>query len=96
MRWHAEYKNSKSASYIFWVIFLGTLSITKTMSALLIENRLSYIHETLYKYQPTWVDVQSARIVTVSFILFVLFPLRLCQSQKQLSMTILHQVMIEQ
>ena len=96
MRWRAECKNSKSAFYTFWVISLGTLSITKTMSALSIENCLSYIHETLYKYQPTWVHVQSARIVTVSFILFELFPLELCQSQKQLSMTILYQVMIVQ
>ena len=66
------------------------------MSALSIENCLSYIHETLYKYQPTWVHMQSASIVTVSFILFELFPLELCQSQKQLSMTILYQVMIVQ
>ena len=66
------------------------------MPALYLENRLSYIHETLYKYQPTWVDVQSARIVTLSFKLFELFPLELCPSQKQLSMTILYQVMIVQ
>ena len=59
-------------------------------------NRLSYIHETLYKYQPTGVNVQSARIVTLSFILFELFPLELCPSQKQLSMTILYQIMIVQ
>ena len=38
--------------------------------------------------------MQSARIVTLSFILFELFPLELCPSQKQLSMTILYQVMI--
>ena len=47
-----------------------------------LENGLSYIHETLYMYQPTCVDVQSARTVTLSFILFELFPLELCQSQK--------------
>ena len=40
--------------------------------------------------------MQSARIVTLSFILFELFPLELCPSQKQLSMTILYQVMIVQ
>ena len=96
MRWHAECKNGNSAFYTFWVIFLGTLSITKIVSALLLENRLSYIHETLYKYQPTWVNVQSARIVTLSFILFQLFLLELCPSQKQLSMTTLYQVMIVQ
>ena len=33
-------------------------------------------------YQPTCVDVQSVRTVTLSFILFELFPLELCQSQK--------------
>ena len=57
---------------------------------------LSYIHDFLYKYQPPWVDLQSARIVTLSFILFELFPLELCPSQKQLIMTILYQVMIVQ
>ena len=96
MRWRTMCKNGNSAFYTFWVIYLGTLSITKTLSALSLENRLSYIHETLYKYQQTWVDVQSARIVTLSFILFELFPLELCLSQKQLSMTILYQVMIVQ
>ena len=40
--------------------------------------------------------MQSARIVTLSFILFELFPFELCPSQKQLSMTILYQVMIVQ
>ena len=35
---------------------------------------LSYIHETLYKYQSAWEDVQSARMVTLPFILFELFP----------------------
>ena len=40
--------------------------------------------------------MQSARIVTLSFILFELFPLELCPSQKQLSMIILYQVMIVQ
>ena len=35
-------------------------------------------------------------MVTLSFILFELFPLELCPSQKQLSMTILYQVMIVQ
>ena len=40
--------------------------------------------------------MQSARIVTLSFILFELFPLELCPSQKQLSMTILYQDMIVQ
>ena len=38
----------------------------------------------------------SARKVTLSFILFELFPLELCPSQKQLSMNILNQVMIVQ
>ena len=42
------------------------------MSALYFENRLSYIHETLYKYQPTWVDEQSARIVTGIYTLWVI------------------------
>ena len=40
--------------------------------------------------------MQSARIVTLSFILFELFPLDLCPLQKQLSMTILYQIMIVQ
>ena len=40
--------------------------------------------------------MQSARIVTLSFILFEEFSLELCTSQKQLSMTILYQVMIVQ
>ena len=40
--------------------------------------------------------MQSARIVTLSFILFELFPLELCPSQKQLSMTILYKAMIVQ
>ena len=35
--------------------------------------------------------MQSARIVTLSLILLELFPLELCPSQKQLSMTILCQ-----
>ena len=35
-------------------------------------------------------------MVTLPFILFELFPLELCPSQKQLSMTILYQVMIVQ
>ena len=65
MRWRAECKNGNSAFYTFWVIFLGTLSLTKTVFPLLLEKRLSYIHQTLYKYQPTWVDVQCARIVTL-------------------------------
>ena len=33
-------------------------------------------------YQPTCIDVQSAITVTLSFMLFELFPLELCQSQK--------------
>ena len=40
--------------------------------------------------------MQSARIVTLSFILFELIFFELCPSQKQLSMTILYQVMIVQ
>ena len=40
--------------------------------------------------------MQIARIVTLSFILYELFPLELCPLQKQLSMTILYQVMIVQ
>ena len=40
--------------------------------------------------------MQGASIVTLSFILFELFPLELCASQKQSSMTILYQVMIVQ
>ena len=35
-------------------------------------------------------------MVTLPFILFELFPLELCPTQKQLSMTILYQVMIVQ
>ena len=82
---------------LFLVISLGTLCLTKIVSALYLENRLSYIQETLHMYQPTCVDVQSARTVTLSFILFELFPFELCQSQKkQLSMTILYQVMTVQ
>ena len=70
MRWRAECKNSNFAFYTFWVISLGTLFITKIVSALLLENRLSCIHITLYKYQSAWYDVQSARMVTLLFILF--------------------------
>ena len=40
--------------------------------------------------------MQSARKVTLLFILFELFPLELCPSQKQLPMNILNQVMIVQ
>ena len=40
--------------------------------------------------------MQSARKVTLSFILFELFPLELCPSQKQSSINILNQVMIVQ
>ena len=39
---------------------------------------------------------RRARIVTLPFILFELFPLELCASQRQLSMTILYQVKIVQ
>ena len=42
----------------------------------------SYIHETLYNYQSALDVVQNARMVTLSFILFELFPLELCASQK--------------
>ena len=82
MRWRAACKNGNSAFYTFWVISLWTLSITKIVSALELENHLSYIHETLYKYQSAWDDVQSARMVTLPFILFELFPFELCESQK--------------
>ena len=34
----------------------------KNVSALLVENRSIYLHETFYEYQSTLVDVQSARI----------------------------------
>ena len=79
-RWRAECKNGNSAFYTFWVISLWTLCITKMVSALQLENHLSYVHETLHKYQSAWDDVQSARIVTLPlvtlpFILFELFPL---------------------
>ena len=96
MRLRAECKNGNSAFYTFWVISLGTLCIKKIVFALELENRLSYIHKTLYKYQSAWDEVQSARMVTLPFILFELFPLELCPTQKQLSMTILYQVMIVQ
>ena len=33
------------------------------------------IHETLYKYQSAWDDMQSARMVTLPFILLRYFPL---------------------
>ena len=92
MIWRAECKNSNSAFYTFWVISLGTLCITKIVSALLLENRLSCIHIPLYKYQSAWYDVQSVRMVTLLFILFFsYFPWNFVQS-----MTILYQVKIVQ
>ena len=51
IRWRAECKNWNSAFYTFGVISLWTLCITKIVSALLLENRLRYIHEFLYKHQ---------------------------------------------
>ena len=51
MRWRAEWKNGNSAFYTFWVISLWTLCIAKIVSALSLENRLSFIHETINKYQ---------------------------------------------
>ena len=39
------------------------------------ENHSSYLHETSYKYQSTLDNVQSARTITLVFILFELFPL---------------------
>ena len=47
-----------------------------------ISMYLRDIHETLYRYQLAWDDVQSARKVTLPFILLELFSLELCPSQK--------------
>ena len=47
-----------------------------------LKTCLSYIHETLYNYQSALDVVQNARMVTLPFILFELFPLELCASQK--------------
>ena len=43
--------------FIRFEISLGTLGITKIVSALLLENRLSYIHKTLSKYQSALDDM---------------------------------------
>ena len=52
------------------------LSVCQTrVTALLLENWSSYPHETSYKYQSTLDDMQSARTITLAFILFELFPL---------------------
>ena len=47
-----------------------------------LKTLLSYIHETLLKYQSAWDDMQSARMVILPFILFELFSLERCASQK--------------
>ena len=41
-----------------------------------------YLQETSYKYETTLDDVQRAKTVTLAFLLFELFPLELCPSQK--------------
>ena len=72
MRWRAECKNGNSAFYTLWVISFGTLCITKIVSALLLENRLSYTHETLYKYQSAWDDMQEWKLCLLYFLSY--FP----------------------
>ena len=56
------------------IVFPGRPSVCLSQIVSALENRLSSIHETLYKYQSAWDDVQSARMVTLPFILFDLFP----------------------
>ena len=60
----------------------ASVCLSQIVAALNLENRLSSIHETLYKYQSAWDDMQSARMLTLPFILFELFPFELCASQK--------------
>ena len=55
-------------------ILLFSLSVS-LMSAPRHENCSSYLHETSYKYQSTLDDMQSARTITLAFILFELFAL---------------------
>ena len=74
MRRCAECKNGNSAFYTFWVIFLWTLCVTKIVSALELKNHFSYIHETLYKYQSAWDDVQSARMELCLLYFLSYFP----------------------
>ena len=62
-----------------------SVCLSRIVSALLLENPLSYFHETSYKYQSTLDDVQSARTVTLAFIFFELFPFELCPSQNRIS-----------
>ena len=59
-----------------------SVCLSQIVSALQLKNRLSSIHETLYNYQSAWDDVQSARMVTLPFILLELLPFELCASQK--------------
>ena len=51
------------------------------MLALYFENCSSYLHETSYKYQSTLTDVQSARTITLAFILLRYFPLTQSQNR---------------
>ena len=62
-----------------------SVCLSRIVSALSLENPLSYLHETSYKYQSTLDDVQSARTVTLAFIFFELFPFELCPSQNRVS-----------
>ena len=59
----------------------------KIVSALKLENCSSFLHETSYKYQSILDDMQSARTITLDFILFELYPLEFCPSQNVSTLT---------
>ena len=69
--------------FIFFELFPFELcALQKSCPLYNLKNHLIFIHETLYKYQSALDVVQNARMVTLPFILFELFPLELCASQK--------------
>ena len=99
MRWCGECKNGNSAFYTFWVIFLGTLSITKTVSAL--ENLETWKPLKLYSrnfIQVSTIMNQRAECKNSNCVIYTLWviSLGLLSITKQLSKTILYQVMIVQ
>ena len=68
--------------FILFELFPFELFASQKSCLLYNLNHLRYIHENLDKYQSTLDDEQSARMVTLPFILFELFPFEFCASQK--------------
>ena len=70
---------------LFWVTSFGTLSVTKSCRLCNLKSvqDIKKLYLNINQHQSISINMQSARTITRAFILFQLFPLEICLSQKK-------------